>query len=285
MKINFLYPATFALALSPVVQAEEVLFQLKFEPGKTYVTQTDVKQSSTVSMGGQPMKTAMTMKASSSQTVTKAEKGVSIVQKMEEMQMDMDAAGMKMTFDSKNPEGQLAMMIGPMMEAKTTMNLGPDGEVISVEAEAVAGMEAVGMGEEEMKQSARELTDMMANKKVAEGESWTSTSKLPTGGLTAKPVTIHYTMTFDSMVEKDGRKLAKVLIDGKIDEGDGNLHVTSKELSGEMLFDPEVGQPREMTTVVDLEIGLPEGAEKAEGAPGKMPMRIETSSTLKSDGN
>ncbi|MGJ8723515.1 MAG: DUF6263 family protein [Roseibacillus sp.] len=281
IKKSILYPSALALVFSASISAEEVLVQLKFEPGKVYITETEVKQSAVIAMAGQEMKTAMTMKATTSQTVTKAETGVTIVQKMDSMFMDMDAAGMKMTFDSENPEGPLAMMFGPLMEAETTMNLGPDGKVISIKAQAVPGMEAMGMGKEEMTQAAREMTDMMANKTVAEGASWTTTSKLPTGGMTEKPVTINYTMTFDSMVEKEEHRLAKILIVGKVDEGDGNLQVTSKELTGEMLFDPKIGQPREMTMIVDLEIGLPEGAEVAEGAPGKMPMRTETVSKLK----
>lgn len=35
--------------------------------------------------------------------------------------------------------------------------------------------------------------------------------------------------------------------------------VISKELTGETLFDPKIGQPCEMTMIVDLKIGLPEG--------------------------
>ena len=288
IKISYLYPATLALVLATAAQAEEVLFQLKFEPGKVYLTETEMKQKATLALAGQVIETSTAMNSIHSQTVSKADegvKGVTIVQKFEQIKMDVDSGGMKATFDSRNPQGDLAMIMNSVMATKTRTNLGADGKVISIEAKVMPGMEMIGMGEEEMEQSARDVMDLMANKKVAEGESWTSTSKQPTGGLTEKPVTINYTLTFDSMVEKDGRRLAKVLIEGKIDEGDGNLQVTSKELSGQMLFDPEIGQPREITSIIDLEIGLPEGAHVAEGAPGKMPMRTEMVSRLKEQEN
>ena len=281
MKTSFLYPATLALVLSAAAFAEEVRVQLKFEPGKVYLTEVEMKQETAISLGGQEMKSSMKMTATSSQTVAKAEKGVSVVQKMEKVLMDVNMAGIESSFDSENPEGLLAATMGPIMKAESTMNLGPDGQVISIEAEAVPGMEAIGLGEDGIKQAAREVADLMPNKVVAEGESWTATSKLPLEGMTAEPVVIQYTLTFDSLVEREGRSLAKILIEGKIEGGDENLQVVSKELTGEMLFDPEIGQPREMSKLIDLEIGLPDGVAMAEGAPGKMPMRTEMKSKLK----
>ena len=263
------------------VQTEGVKFQLKFEPGKEYLTDTEMKQNMVMPMGGQQLKTSMTMNVVGSQTVSKVGEDVQVIQKMDSLVMDMNAAGMEIQFDSENPQGPMAAMIAPMMNAKSTMTLGADGEVISIVADVAPGMENMGMGEDEIKQSAREVSDLMANKVVAEGESWKATSTLPLGGMTAEPVSISYTMTFDSMIEKDGHELAKVLVEGVIDEDDGNLKVTSKDLSGEILFDPAIGQPREMTMVIDLEIGVPDGVSVQEGAGGKMPMRMETSSKLK----
>ena len=259
----------------------EVLFQLKFEPEKVYLTDSEMKQSMTMPMAGQQMKTSALINATTSQTVKKVEEGGEIVQKMESMMMDMDAAGMKMNFNSENPQGPMAAMMAPMMDAKTTLVVNGDGNVVSVEAKALPGMENLGMGEDEMKQTARELLDMMANKKVSEGGSWKSISKMPMAGLTEEPVTINYTLTFEKMTEYEGHDVAQVKIEGVVDANDGNLQVTSKELTGQMLFDPAIGQPREVKMVVDLEIALPEGAAAAEGAPGKMPMRTETVSKLK----
>lgn len=293
MKLRLLYAAGLvALAFSSCKQAEEVAeaesaekegvrFQLQFEPGKEYLTDTEVKQNMVMPMAGQQLETTMTMKVVGSQRVTKVAEGVQVVQKMESMVMDMDAAGMKMQFDSENPEGPMAASIQPMMNAKTMMTLDPKGEVVSITADTVPGMESMGMGEDELKQSARELSDLMANQVVAEGESWETSSKFPLGGMTAEPVSINYTMTFDGMVEKDGYQLAKVLIAGTVEEDDGNLKVTSNELTGEMLFDEAIGQPRELKMVIDLEIGVADGVAVQEGAAGKMPMRMETYSQLK----
>lgn len=269
-----------ALSLAAFSTAEEVTFQLKFEPGKTYLSETDVKQNMVMPMGGQEMKTAMTMRMVSSQKVTKAEEGLQVVQGMESMNMDMDAAGMKMAYDSKNPQGPMAAMFGSLMDAKTTLVIDEKGKLVSVKADAIPGMENMGMGPEEMEQAAREMSDMMPNKAVAVGDSWKSTTTMPMGGIT-EPVSINYVMTFQEMTELEGSKVAKVDIKGEVNADDGNLQVTSKELKGHMLFDPKIGQPREYHMIVDLEIGLPEGEDVAEGAPGKIPMRTETVTRLK----
>lgn len=260
---------------------EGVKFQLNFVPGKVYVTKTSMAQTSSMVMAGQEIKTVMKMDAVTNQKVTAGEEGgVSVEQAVSSMKMDLNAGGMAMVFDSENPEGPLAAMFEPLLEAKTTMVLGKDGEVLKVDAPVVPGMENLGMGREELAQSAREMADMMPNKEIAVGESWTSKSLLPTGGMTEKPVTITYTMTFEGMVENEGKELAKVSVKGSIEDGDENIQVTSREISGVMLYDPKGGQPHETTLLLDIEIGLPEGAAVAEGAAGKMPMKMKTVSRL-----
>lgn len=271
----------FATFYAITASAEEVLFQLKFEAEKEYLTAMEMKQTMVMPMAGQEMRTSVMMNALSSQKVSQVEKGVEVVQQLDRLLLDMDAAGMKMTFDSENPEGPMAALMAPMLQAKTTMLLGKEGQVLSVKADAAPGMENMGMGKAELEQTARELSDMMANRIVSEGESWQAKSELPLASLTTEPVSVSYTLTFEKMVEHEGHQVAKVNIKGTVDENDGNLQVTSKELSGEMLFDPVLGQPRLMTMTIDLEIGVPEGVDVAEGAPGKMPMKTETISRLK----
>ena len=53
--------------------------------------------------------------------------------------------------------------------------------------------------------------------------------------------------------------------------GESVLNVEAKSVSGEMLFDIELGQPLELRTVLDLEMVVPGPVEA--GAPGKMPMK------------
>lgn len=259
---------------------EGVLFQLRFEPGKSYLSETTMDNTSTVMMAGQEIKSVMKMDMGSTQKVTAVESGVSVEQSISSIKMDANTGGMAMTFDSENPEGQLAAMLQPLMGAKTVMLLDAKGEVLSVEAPAIPGMEALGMGQEDMKRSAREMAEMMPNKEVAAGESWTVESLLPTGGMTEKPVTITYTMRFEGMVEQGENQLAKVKIEGVIKDGDENIQVTSRELSGVMLFDPKLGQPVETTLLMDLEIGLPADVPVAEGAAGAMPVKMKTVSRL-----
>ncbi|WP_411844746.1 hypothetical protein AAFN60_12205 [Roseibacillus persicicus] len=282
MKRPFLCVSLLAFATSASIFAEEVEFMLKFEPGKSYITESQIEQASSMQMAGQNIDSKVSMKMVTSQVVSKSEEGLDIVQEIDSLKMDMLAAGMELKFDSENPGGgMLDAMISPMMKSKSTLTLDGDGKVVEVVAEVAPGMENMGMGEAEVTQSAREVFDLMPNKVISEGDSWKSTSNFPTGGMTEAPVPINYVLTFDSMVEKDGHKMAKVIIKGTIDDGDENLQVTSRELGGEMLFDPAIGQPREVMMNFDVEIGLPEGVEVAEGAAGKMPLVMKTVSKLK----
>lgn len=266
--------------MGPSLGEEGVLFQLRFEPGKSYLSATTMDNTSTIMMAGQEIKSVMKMELGSTQKVTAVENGVSVEQSINSIKMDANTGGMAMTFDSANPQGQLAAMLQPLMGAKTVMLLDAKGKVLSVEAPAIPGMEALGMGQEEMKQSAREMAEMMPNKEIAVGESWTAESLLPTSGMTEKPVTITYTMVFQGIVEQGDTQLAKVKIEGAIKDGDENIQVTSRELSGVMLFDPKLGQPVETTLLMDLEIGLPEDVPVAEGAAGAMPVKMKTVSRL-----
>ena len=262
------------------LQAEGVSFQLKFEPEKSYHTETEVVQSSEMMLGGQKINSSADMKIKTVQKATAVEGGIEVKQTMDSIKMKMNAGGMEMDFDSENPQGMLAGMFAPMMEAKTTTLYSEKGEILKVEVPAIPGMENLGMGKEELEQSAREVADMMPNKVVAVGESWTSQSQLPLGGMTEKPVAISYTMNFAEMVEKEGNQVAKVEIKGKIEDGDENLQVTSKKIEGVMYFDPELSQPRELVLTMELEIGLPEGVAVAEGDAGKMPMKMTSTSRL-----
>ena len=260
---------------------EEVEFKLKFESGKTYLTESVIKQNSSLPMQGQVIESGVEMKVLSSQKASTVDENTHVIQKMDTLKMVVDAGGMKVEFDSENPEGPIAAMFAPIMQAKSTVVLDANGDFVSVSADKVPGMEALGMGEEELKQAARELYDLLPGKKIKLGGSWQSKSLLPLPGITEKPVDINYELTFEGMVEKGGRNLAKVIAKGKIASDDGNLRVTSKNVGGVIFFDPEIGQPRELTMTIDIEVGLPEGTEAIDGAAGKMPVTMNTVSILK----
>ena len=261
--------------------AEEVEFKLNFEDGKTYVTETVTDVETVLPLAGQVIESRVKMSMVSSQKASQQGQNTQVVQKLDAMKLDGTAAGMQLAYDSENPEGLLAATLGSLTDAETTMIIGADGKVISVKSNEVPGMEVLGMGENEMKQAAREIADLMPNKALKVGESWQASSKLPLTGISNEPATITYDMTFDSVVEKEGRQLAKIVIVGKVDEDDGNLRVTSKEIGGEMLFDPEIGQPRESKLVLSIEVGLPAGEESVEGEAKRIPMKTVTEAFLK----
>ncbi len=262
------------------LSGEEVNFQLKFEPDKTYLNDVQMSQSMMMPMAGRELETKMMMSSVVSQKVTKTEEGIQVVQATDTVNIDMNAAGMNIKFDSENPEGPMAAIFKPMMDAKTAVVLSKEGEVLSAKAETFPGMENFGLSAEVMEKGATEIMSLMPNKVIPLGESWKVTSSLPLPGMTEKPTPLTYTLTFAEMTDFEGHKVAKINIEGVAGGEDKNLKVTSKELSGVMFFDPEIGQPRELKMKIGLEISVPGAAQ--EGDKAKMaPIETETVTRLK----
>jgi hypothetical protein len=145
------------------------------------------------------------------------------------------------------------------------------------------------MGKEELDQMARQSSLLLPGKDVAPGATWNAEMSMPLGELSKEPAIMVFEVKVEGMTEKDGRKLAKLSMDGKIKmpaEGEEAPPVvmTAKKIEGTMLFDVALGQPVETKMDMELEIGLPEGVPVEEGAPGTMPMKIQSTQKLKSVG-
>lgn len=265
---------------SSLTFAEKVDFSLKFEPGQTYINETTMDQGMTMTMAGQEIATTSKMKMMTYQNVTQADEGLKVEQGTSVMKIDINTAGMDMNFDSENPAGPLAATMSPLLDAKTIVLLDAEGNISKVEAPAIPGMEMMGMGKKELELAARSAFDLYPNREIAEGGKWTSTTEMPLGGLTQKPVELSYEMTFEKMVEQDGKQLAKVLLTGTVESDDENLTIKSKKIDGTILFDSEVGQAHEITITMNLEMSLPAGIPAQEGAPAMMPISTTTTSRL-----
>ena len=271
------FGGVFILGAQVLCSKEKVGLTLKFEPGKTYVSESVISQKSAIPMMGE---TSVEMKMLTAQTASQEGENVKVVQKSKSVKMDISMAGVKSSLDSEDPDSldpsnPIAGLLSGLMNVSSTIQLSPKGEIISVEAESAPGMETMGFGEVELKQSARELFDMLPSKSVAIGESWESESKMPLPEMFKGDVVVKYTHTFKGMEKVDGHELAKIVFTGKIDEKDENLSVTSKKIGGEILFDAKIGQPRKVTTESEIVIGL------AEGGGMTIPMTSKSMMTLK----
>lgn len=267
-------------ASTSLSMAEKVDFTLKFEPGQTYVNETQMEQKMALTLAGQPVETSSEMKLTTYQNVSEEGEGLRVEQGTSFLAMDISTGGMDMSYSSDEPGGPLSATMGPLLKAKTTVLLDAEGKITKVEAPAIPGMEAVGMGKEEMELAARTAFDLFPNQEVAVGEKWSSKTRMPMGGLTSEPVALLYEMTFEKMVEEEGRQLAQVTLTGKIESEDENLVLNSKKIEGMILFDPKLGQARKVEITMNLEMGLPAGIEAEEGAPGVMPIQTSTTSRL-----
>lgn len=276
----FLLSGLSLLSSATLSLAEKVDFTLKYKPGQTYLNEVETKQSMVMVMAGQPLNSSSEMTMVTYQNITEMGEGLQIEQGTNSVKMDMNTGGMQLNYDSEEPKGVLAATLQPLMEARTRIALDADGKITKVEAPAIPGMEMMGMGKEEMEQVARSTFDLFPGREVAEGEKWTSKTKMPMGGITPDAVELVYEMTFEKMVEAEGKKLAQVSLTGSMSDEGENISVKSKEITGTILFDPEEGQPAQITMKMSLEMGLPAGIPAEEGAPGVVPIEITTTSRL-----
>jgi hypothetical protein len=127
-----------------------------------------------------------------------------------------------------------------------------------------------------MEAVAKQSAELMPDKDVKPGESWEADVSMPLGGL-GKDLALKYAMKLEGIEERDGKQFARVSISGRMDEGieegeETDLAVEAKKITGMMLFDIALGQPSELRTTVEIEMGLPAGVPVEEGAPGKMPL-------------
>jgi len=273
--------------------ASGVELRLKWEEGKRYSFVEETSMSMTMAMGGAKMATTSEITQVSHHDVSAHESGKEVSLAFDSMKMAVSMNGQEMmAFDSKAEDGggQMSAMLKPLLELKASVIYNEKGEVLEVKGlDDLEGMGQLGMGKEELDQMARQSSLLLPGKDVAPGATWSAEISVPLGELSKEPATMVLEMKFEEMIEKDGRKLAKLSMAGKIKkpaEGEGAPPVVmkSKKIEGSMLFDVELGQPVETKMEMELEIGLPEGVPVEEGAPGTMPMKIQSIQKLKSVG-
>ena len=278
-----------ALGLALAGWAHAVELRLKWEVGKRYTFEVSSSTAMTMTVGDKAMASESDMAQEICYKAALHEKGTEVTMEVESIKMGMRVNGQAMMdYDSKkNPEGGvLGASFKPILDLKARAIYDKDGEIVEISGlDGLVGLDQVGSGAEQIEMMMREASQLMPGKDVAVGESWKSMVEFPMAPLAKEPATMVFDLKLEAMEEKDGKELARISLTGRIENQQENgaeapLQLRSKSISGEILFDAELGQPRESGMKMELEMGVPEDVPLAEGAPGKIPMTIVTSQKL-----
>lgn len=268
-----------ALAFS-AVSSWAVELKLKWQPGKRYVFEHSSDYTAKMPLPGQGlMETKGKMVMTMNNDVSAHEKGVKVGTAFAGIRMRSEMQGLVMDYDSENPAksgGILGPLLQPLADAKYDAIYNKDGTLLEMKGlDQVQAPGQMGIGKAELEAMARQSSKFLPKQDVKPGDTWQSDMELPMGAL-GGDLSIKYSFKLEAIEERKGRAIAKVSITGTMNDaleesGESVLNVEAKSVSGEMLFDIELGQPLELRTILDLEMVVPGPVEA--GAPGKMPMK------------
>ena len=272
-----------------------VELRLKWEEGKRYTFSQAMSSAMTMAMQGVAMATQTDIDQEMHYDVAAHEKGSEVKMFFDSMKMSVRMNGQEMmAYDSKDGKGgggMLGQAVKPLFEAEVSAIYDKDGKVVEVGGlEGLEGMEQLGMGKQELDQMVRQTSLLLPDGEVEPGDTWQAEMDLPLGQLSKEPATMCFELKFEGMEKKGEEMLAKISIGGTVKmevdgEGEAPLSLEAKNVSGVMLFDVALGQPRETRMQMELEMGVPEGVPVAEDAPGKLPISLLSTQKLLSIGD
>jgi hypothetical protein len=307
--IILLAVAAVAVAYAP---GQTVLLKPKFTPGSVaYVeTKQDIKQD----MSGAPLpggSATMNMNQIFGllEKVEAAGKNVHLVQTFDRVSMRMEssaAPGMGGDYDSDRPEndesGMLGQIFPPMVGGVLTIEIDPDGKVVSAKGmqKIIEKIEESGGGNPMFAQMKESMTDdstktewqtrlaFFPNKEVKVGETWTKTVKSPMP--TIGELQVEFNCKLEKVEKKDGHDLAIIAYttkttqpaDAKAEEGMGGMKfaVEGGTGKGTVTFDAQRGEivKRVQDSTLKLRLQMPGAAEDAD-SPG-MKISVDSKETL-----
>ena len=176
---------------------DKVLLTQRYVPGE-YVQTLKMTMDQTIQVGEQEIPQKMTMQFAIRLRIGEPEQDGSkkMTLTYERIKQDVEMLGRKMSYDSAGEGPQdpnLGRGLGPLLKAKVSMTIGPDGKV-----KDVAGMDAMwdalaakdpsmarmtaqmkrGMGDEKIKEMVEKFGDYLPDKPVAVGETWDARAEM-----------------------------------------------------------------------------------------------------------
>lgn len=298
---------SFTMAFFPAPAAAQVKFEHKFPEGKSSTTVATVKTSQTLTIAGNEVKSGseQTLTISSVNGRRAADGKLSIKSKLDALKATVKLPGdVELAFDSAKPDaappGTQFDFVLDIFKASAKSSwetvVDKDNRISAVNgreeafatlSEEIRTAMKAQVDPEYLKNAANDELDRLPSKAVSPGDSWerTTTMRLDAG----QRFTFTHKYTYEGKIKQDGKELeritSKVLKSEYTVEGDAPLKVVESTLkpvesSGEILFDPAVGEVVAYRNKVQIK-----GTLKLEVAgmklDGDLDLTIETSEVVK----
>jgi hypothetical protein len=260
------------LVTSASLHAEDkVTLRAHWEPGKTYTMQTQTEMTASVpGLGegaGQKTEITQTMSITVSSEASTGNRLAEV--KFSGIKATMNMMGQAMTYDSSDPAKSapfLQQSFGAMLNKSFTMVFDKDDKYI--EARGLDALtEGTPLGQtkavngQQMADMFRKSFDMTLPKQaVSSGDSWKYDDKIDMGPV--GQLSFSATNKFDSVVDRDGHKHVKIVMDGSMSTSDAGEAKMVKigagsKMSGETYFDLDrkVVDYTETNTEIKMSVG------------------------------
>ena len=242
--------------LATTVRAEDkILIRPHWEAGKAYTMETNMQMSMDMSKAMPQLGEQAKQKTDMTQTMTMTAKagadgGYEVTVKTAGLKASMNAMGQSMTFDSSDPAKSSPMLqqtFGALLGKEFTIVYDKEDMIKDVKGlEGLGATPVGGMKGPDAKQLAdafRRAQELgMPKDKVGPGDKWTFDQSFAMDPMPA--MRMEGSSTFDSIVDVDGQKHAKLIFQGKfsmpadakstipVSVGDGSV------ASGEIYYNP-----------------------------------------------
>lgn len=224
MKSTFLCCLTLLAAIGGSPAADKIVLQQNWKPGMVYTIENQTQMTMTMpGLGGQGGANDTNMTQTMTVTVkpdgTSGNKAAEV--KFTGMKADMAMLGQKMSYDSSDPGKSapfLQQAFGAMVDKSFTMVFDKDNKFLETRGtEALTKGSPLGAGKamngDQMAVMMRKSFDMSLPKEaVAPGDTWNYEEKMDMGPMGA--IGIKVAGKFDSVVDREGHKHAKLLLTG-----------------------------------------------------------------------
>ncbi len=261
----FLSAALIALVLQPASAADQLRWKLK--QGDAFKITIKQNQKQVAEAAGQTFEVPvdMTMELTWKVQEVTADGNYKIVQTMDRMALKVAAPNMNIEFDTSSdtePSGlgkTLVDAMKPMIGAEVVQTITPRGEVTDVQVPeaALQGLQQnplLGqvLTEDAFKDMVGKSAAVFPANALQKGDSWTGSQQTKTPAGTMKMANEY---TYDGMQSKDGRQLAKILVNSDIsiaaDAANplGTISISAQDNQGAIYFDVEKGYMTESTMI------------------------------------
>ena len=280
--------------------AAEVTLELKFPEDSKATVQADVTVDQTLTLAGQDVVTkSSTFYKSTSSTGKRAEDGtLTVVDKTDVFQTELNINGTKIQFDSANPDKKAELpQIEPLLDIYRAVCKFPVTKVFDAknklistklpegEFEKLNELAKMQFDPETMKKATEQLFAFLPDESVKEGDTWERSTDTNLGS--GQVMTFRTKYEYKGTVEQDGRTLDK--IEGKAFEvgfainGNPMIQLTKsdlkiKESASTVLFDRERGHVVSRASKVRIDGPLTLTINGME-LPGKVDLTMEEKGT------